>query len=47
MTIAGALKYQACDDRLCFIPRSVPATHVLKLRRLGTERANAPEQRTH
>ena len=24
LTITGTLKYQACDDRVCFIPESVP-----------------------
>lgn len=41
VTIAGTLEYQACDDRLCFTPRSVPVSHVVKLRQLDTERATA------
>ena len=24
ITVAGTLKYQACDDRMCYIPASVP-----------------------
>ncbi len=39
VTITGALEYQACDDRLCFTPRSVPVSYTVKLRPLDTERA--------
>ena len=24
LTLTGIVKYQACDDRVCFIPASVP-----------------------
>jgi hypothetical protein len=24
MTIKGSLDYQACDDRMCYLPASVP-----------------------
>jgi peroxiredoxin Q/BCP len=41
VTIAGTLEYQACDDRLCFTPRSVPVSHVVKLRQLDTERTKS------
>jgi hypothetical protein len=33
LTIRGTLDYQACDDRLCFPPRSIPVSYTLKLRR--------------
>ncbi len=39
MTINGTLTYQACDDRVCFIPQSVPLTWSVVLRRLDLERA--------
>jgi peroxiredoxin len=38
VTISGSLEYQACDDRLCFTPRSVPVSYIVKLRPLDTER---------
>jgi peroxiredoxin Q/BCP len=40
VTIRGALEYQACDDKICYVPKSVPVTYTLKLRQLDTERAN-------
>jgi peroxiredoxin len=43
VTISGALEYQACDDRLCFNPRSVPVSYTVKLRPLDTERATVPK----
>ena len=39
VTITGALDYQACDDKLCFTPKSVPISYTVKLRQLDTERA--------
>jgi AhpC/TSA family/Disulphide bond corrector protein DsbC len=39
MTIKGVLSYQACDDRLCFTPQSVPLTWNVTLRPLDRERA--------
>jgi AhpC/TSA family/Thiol:disulfide interchange protein DsbD, N-terminal len=39
MTIKGVLSYQACDDRLCFTPQSVPLTWTVTLRPLDRERA--------
>jgi peroxiredoxin len=43
VTIAGTLEYQACDDRLCFTPRSIPVSYTVKLRQLDTERATVPK----
>jgi peroxiredoxin len=40
MTIRGALEYQACDDKLCYVPTSVPVTYTIGVRSLDTERAN-------
>ncbi len=42
MTIAGRLDYQACDDKVCFNPQSVPLTWTLDLKPLDTERAKKP-----
>ena len=39
MTIKGVLIYQACDDKLCFTPQSVPLTWTVTLRQLDRERA--------
>ncbi len=43
VTISGSLEYQACDDRLCFTPRSLPVSYTVKLRLLDTERATVPK----
>jgi AhpC/TSA family protein/cytochrome c biogenesis DsbD-like protein len=43
VTISGALEYQACDDRLCFTPRSIPVSYTVKLRPLDAERATVPK----
>jgi hypothetical protein len=39
MTITGSLSYQACDDRVCFLPQAVPLTWTVGLRPLDRERA--------
>jgi AhpC/TSA family/Thiol:disulfide interchange protein DsbD, N-terminal len=39
MTIEGVLSYQACDDKLCFTPQTVPLTWTVSLRQLDRERA--------
>jgi len=40
MSIAGTLAYQACDDKVCFTPQSVPLTWTIALRPLDRERAS-------
>jgi peroxiredoxin len=40
VTITGTLEYQACDDKVCFLSKSVPVTYSVKVRPLDTERAN-------
>ena len=40
LTVTGTLDYQACDDRICFNPQSVPVSYTVRLRSLDTERAN-------
>jgi DsbC/DsbD-like thiol-disulfide interchange protein len=32
MTLTGTVKYQACDDRVCFFPASVPVAWTIKLK---------------
>ena len=32
VTLTGTLKYQACDDHICFLPASVPVSWTIKVR---------------
>ncbi len=32
VTIEGTLRYQACDDRMCYVPKSVPLKWTLQVR---------------
>jgi peroxiredoxin len=43
VTISGWIDYQACDDQLCFTPRSIPVSYAVKFRPLDTERATVPK----
>ncbi len=43
VTLTGTLEYQACDDKQCFNPASVPLSWTLALRSLITERPNRPQ----
>jgi peroxiredoxin len=38
LTIHGLLDYQACDDKVCFTPQSVPLTWTVNVRPLDRER---------
>lgn len=38
LTLRGTLRYQACDDRICFSPQTVPLTWPLAVRQLDRER---------
>jgi hypothetical protein len=38
LTLSGTLEYQACDDKVCYNPASVPVTWTLSLRPMITER---------
>ena len=38
LTIKGILNYQACDDKLCFTPQSMPLSWTVTLRPLDRER---------
>lgn len=39
LTIKGVLNYQACNDKVCFTPQTVPLTWTVTLRSLDRERA--------
>ena len=34
MRLAGALDYQACDDRVCYLPESIPFEWTIRVQRL-------------
>ena len=38
LTLTGTLSYQACDDKICFNPQSVPLTWTVDVRQLDRER---------
>lgn len=38
MTIAASLEYQACDDKVCFSPQSVPLSWTIDVKPLDRER---------
>ena len=38
LTIDGTLGYQACDDKMCFSPQTVPLTWTVSVRQLDRER---------
>ncbi len=40
LTLSGTLDYQACNDRLCFEPVSVPLSFTIDLNQLDRQRAN-------
>jgi DsbC/DsbD-like thiol-disulfide interchange protein len=42
--IRGHLRYQACDDQLCYIPQNLPLEWVLKVEPLDRERIPEPIQ---
>ena len=42
VTLNGTLEYQACDDKICFNPASVPLSWTLALRPIVTERPIPP-----
>ena len=39
LTVSGQLNYQACDDRICYNPQSIPFSHTVTLRTLDIEPA--------
>jgi peroxiredoxin len=42
LTVKGVLNYQACDDKICFSPQSVPLSWTVNLKPLDRERAPRP-----
>jgi peroxiredoxin len=42
VTISGTLEYQACDDKICYNPTTVPVSWTLSLRPIVFERATSP-----
>jgi hypothetical protein len=42
VTIRGTLEYQACDDKMCFFPVSVPLTWTMTLRQHVPQETNRP-----
>ena len=42
LTLMGTLEYQACDDKVCYTPASIPLTWTLEFRGLVTERPSRP-----
>ena len=38
MTVTGSLAYQACDDKVCFLPKVVPLEWTVSLKALDRER---------
>ena len=42
LTIEGTLEYQACTDKVCFTPKSLPLSWTVQLRALDRERATVP-----
>lgn len=45
LTIEGAFRYQACDDRICYVPQAVPLRWTVHVESLDTERAPVELQR--
>ncbi len=39
LKITGKLRYQACDDKICYLPETVPLEWTLKVEPLDRERA--------
>jgi hypothetical protein len=44
-TLEGSLRYQACDDRVCYIPQNLPVTWTLQFQDLDRQRVPAELQR--
>jgi DsbC/DsbD-like thiol-disulfide interchange protein len=44
-TLEGALRYQACDDRVCYIPQNLPVKWTLQFQELDRQRVPVELQR--
>jgi peroxiredoxin len=45
LTVTGTLDYQACDDRVCFLSKSVPVKASVNVRQLDAERSQVTNPR--
>jgi hypothetical protein len=45
LKVQGTLRYQACDDRMCYVPANVPLQWIFKVEPLDRERVPAELQR--
>lgn len=45
VTVDGAFKYQACDDRMCYTPRSIPLKWTFRIGQLDSQRVPEELQR--
>jgi len=45
LTLEGSFRYQACDDRICYVPQTVPLKWTLRFETLDRERV--PEELQH
>lgn len=46
LIVEGAFRYQACDDKECYPPQTIPLKWRLKVEKLDRQRAPAELQRT-
>ena len=44
MKLTGTLRYQACDDKICYLPQDIPLEWTLKVEPLDSERVPEPLQ---
>ena len=44
-TLEGTLRYQACDDRVCYVPQNLPVKWTMQFQDLDRQRAPAELQR--
>ena len=44
LTVEGTLRYQACDDRMCYIPQTLPVKWTLQYEAFDRQRAPAAIQ---
>jgi hypothetical protein len=44
LVIEGTFSYQACDDKVCYIPKTVPLRWIVKITELDTQRVPEPLQ---
>jgi hypothetical protein len=49
ITVTGALDYQACDDRVCYLPESIPLRWTMKVtaRHVAALESGAPSDSSH